>query len=77
MRKKLLLLLIPLIIMLIPIPYEFGDGGSVRYQAVLYSVTKYHALNYDQSTEYFGFTQGVRVTILGVNVYENFYESYE
>lgn len=43
-RTKLFIALIVLLILLIPIPSRYKDGGSVRYRALLYDVTKYHQL---------------------------------
>jgi len=51
-KKKLLLVtsICLLIAMLcIPIKYNYKDGGTVAYKAVLYSYTKYHKLLNDGS----------------------------
>jgi hypothetical protein len=54
------------LILLIPIPIRYKDGGTVKYQAILYSITDYHALrgvdDYDT---------GLEIKLLGISVYEN------
>lgn len=60
------------LLLLFPMPFGMDDGGSVEYRAVLYSVTRYHALNPQQmfgDTKYVG---GWRIEILGVEVFDNF-----
>ena len=46
--KKIWILIIVIIalILLFPIPMRLKDGGSIRFQAALYSVTKYHKLDH-------------------------------
>lgn len=66
-NKKVLIVIIIIIalVLLFPIPIRLKDGGSVRFQALLYSVTKYHRL--DHSTEN-GYIDGIGIDILGVEV---------
>lgn len=45
--KRILAVL--LILSCIPIPYRYKDGGTVAYKAVLYSYTKYHRLESDDT----------------------------
>lgn len=47
-RKKLFILLL-LLVLLFPITYRYKDGGTVSYKAILYSYTKYHRLEEDES----------------------------
>lgn len=47
-RKKLFILLL-LLVLLCPITYRYKDGGTVSYKAILYSYTKYHRLEVDDS----------------------------
>ena len=68
MKKKLIRITIIIIslILLFPVPLRYKDGGTVKYQAVLYSITDYHALRgvdvYDT---------GIEIKILGKTIYEN------
>ena len=48
-RKRLIILCLVLLIMCIPIKYNYKDGGTVSYRAILYSYTKYHKLIDDDS----------------------------
>ena len=52
----------------IPIKQELKDGGSIRYQAILYSVTKVHELPIEPDGEYI---TGIRVCILGIPIFDN------
>lgn len=57
------------IILLIPFPRYYKDGGTVEYRAVLYRVKSVHALAApDSDREYI---EGTVVTILGFKVYDN------
>lgn len=70
MKKKnicLIVVVVLLIIMLIPIPGKLKDGGSTEYNAVLYSVTKYHKIN-PESTK--GYDDGWKIKIVGLTVYD-------
>lgn len=54
-RKRLIILCLALLIMCIPIKYNYKDGGTVSYRAILYSYTKYHRLiddSYYTGTEF-------------------------
>lgn len=68
MKKKFIRITVAvlLLILLIPIPFRLKDGGTVRYQAILYSVTNYHAL---RGTD--GYDTGITIKLLGITVYEN------
>ena len=70
MKKKIILIMIIVIaiILLVPIPMRLKDGGSIRFQALLYNITKYHKL--DVSTKD-GYVDGIRIEILGVEVFNN------
>ena len=68
MKKKIIKISIIIIalIMLIPIPLRYKDGGTVKYQALLYSITDYHELGGVD-----GYDTGIKIKILGITVYEN------
>ena len=70
MKKKIILIIIIVIaiILLVPIPMRLKDGGSIRFQALLYNITKYHKL--DVSTKD-GYVDGIRIEILGVELFNN------
>ena len=46
-----IIIILLLFILLFPIPMRLKDGGSIRFQALLYSVTKVHRLNDDSEAE--------------------------
>ena len=47
-RKKLFILLL-LLVLFCPITYRYKDGGTVSYKAILYSYTKDHRMEEDES----------------------------
>ena len=65
-RTKKILITVIAIILLIPVPVYVKDGGTVVYQAILYSVTNYHTIKHPE-----GFDTGTEIKILGITVYEN------
>ena len=67
--KKIIIkivLIMTALILLIPIPISYEDGGTVSYQAVLYSITNYHELI--GINEY---NTGIEIKILDITVYKN------
>lgn len=70
MKKKWIVIVcvIVLVLMLIPIRVGLKDGGSVRYQAVLYNVTDVHRFTEDIV---YGYEEGLIVEILGFEVFNN------
>jgi hypothetical protein len=68
MRKPSIrfIIIIIALILLFPIPIRYKDGGTVKYQALLYSITDYHALRGVD-----GYDTGIEIKILGRRVYEN------
>ena len=70
-KRKLLIsitILLALVVLLTPIRMNLKDGGSVRYQSLVYEVTKIHqfAPAADGVKPYI---DGFEVKILGVTVY--------
>ena len=65
--KKICIFIIVIIalILLVPIPMRLKDGGSVKFQALLYSVTKYHQLNHQVEN---GYVDGIGIEIFGVEL---------
>ena len=76
MKKKVMvsIVIVLLIILLCPIPMRLKDGGTVKYQAILYSVSDVHRLA--PSTES-GYEEGYVIEILGMQVYNNVNRSSE
>lgn len=73
MKRKVLAIIAGIVValMLIPLPFGLKDGGSIRFQAVLYSVTRVHQLN---EAVVGGYQDGLIVEILGMRVYESYEE---
>ena len=70
-RKVILIVLIVILIkLLFPLPYQIKDGGSVMYKADLYQVTKYHMISAEEDG---GIIGGWNIQIFGIEVYENTY----
>ncbi|WP_129724832.1 hypothetical protein [Xylanivirga thermophila] len=65
-----IIIILLLFILLFPIPMRLKDGGSIRFQALLYSVTKVHRLNND-SEAVNEFLKGWKVEVLNLKVYSN------
>lgn len=57
------------IILLLPIPLHLKDGGTVVYQAALYSVHKVHSMDLVDSE--LVYLEGTIVKILGIEVFNN------
>ena len=71
MKKKIfaaIAIVIVLLILLTPIRMNLKDGGSVRYKALLYEVTKIHQLAPD-SDGVKPYIDGLEIKILGITVY--------
>ena len=68
--KKIWILIIVIIalILLFPTPMKLKDGGSIRFQAILYSVTKYHKLDHESDN---GYIKGIGIEILGIEIFNN------
>lgn len=70
-KKRALLVIavvLALALLLTPIPLGLKDGGSVRYKALVYEVTKIHQLPSETDADY-AYIEGIEVKILGVTVY--------
>ena len=53
------------VILLFPVPMRLKDGGTVKLQAVLYSVSDVHRLSFEDAD---GYEDGIIIKILGVEV---------
>ena len=58
------------LVLLFPFPVRQKDGGSVEWNALLYSVTDVHRINPDINGAT-AFIEGTIVEILGVEVFNN------
>ena len=70
MKKKnviVVCVIVAVLVLLVPIPMHLKDGGSVKYSALLYSVTDVHRM--DPVTD--GYEDGTIIKILGFEVYNN------
>lgn len=75
-KKKILrgiIVALIIIVLLTPLPIRYKDGGTVKYQAILYSVTKWHAMMNDttKSQSDILYYEGYEVKILGITVLDN------
>lgn len=70
MKKAVVIIIFAVVmaILLIPVPLHLKDGGTIVYQAVLYSVSDVHSLNPDKPD---GYDDGTIIRILGIEVYNN------
>ena len=68
--KKLLagICIVLALVLLFPFPARLKDGGSVEWNALLYSVTDAHRLAPERES---GYLEGTIVEILGVEVFNN------
>ena len=71
MKKKIIIIIaiILAVALLIPIPMRLKDGGTVKYQAILYSISDVHrfgATENDVTLE-----TGIIIEILGLEVFNN------
>lgn len=65
-RIRIIIIIALCLILLFPITLRYNDGGTVRYQAILYSITDYHSFRGVD-----GYDTGIEIKILGITVYEN------
>ena len=77
MKKKIVIYvaIVVVLILLIPIPMRLKDGGSVVYQAVLYSVKDVHSLNPDMESGA-SYKEGIVIKVLGVKIFDNVHDVY-
>jgi len=70
MKKKIAIIICILlaIALLFPIPLRMKDGGTVKYQAVLYSVSDVHRLAPSEDS---GYEDGIIIEILGMQIFNN------
>lgn len=70
MKKKKIFIILGTILFLIfvfPIRLVYQDGGTVKYKALVYSVTKHHKIAFGYKE---GYKTGLTIQILGHTIYE-------
>lgn len=70
-RKRFLIAftIISLLILLIPSPLGLHDGGTVKYRAMIYTVTNYR--RFWNEDGYYGFLVGIRIDVFNRTVFDN------
>lgn len=74
MKKKLLICVVVIcsIILLCPISFRLKDGGTVKYQALLYSISDVHRISHNSED---GYEDGIIIEVLGMEIYNRVEES--
>lgn len=70
MKKKLKIIIV-MLILLFPITEHYKDGGTIKYNAILWSVTKHHSIAHDSAGNR-GYDTGTTVRILCFKVYSDY-----
>lgn len=71
-KVKIIILVVVMLIILTPIRMNLKDGGSVRYKALLYEVTKIHQLDLVENDDRVKpYIDGLEIKILGMRIYKN------
>ena len=74
MKKKFFVVIaIIAVILLPPVRMNLKDGGSVRYKALVYEVTKIHQFA-PEADGLKPYIDGFEIKILGMTVYREIYE---
>ena len=69
MKKVITAICIILVIaLLLPVPMRMKDGGTVKYQAILYSVSDVHRLAPSAES---GYEEGIIIELLGVQIFNS------
>lgn len=72
MKKTIIIILIVVfLILLFPVRLQWKDGGSVSYDAILYTVYDVHSGYGSPDDTGMHYVEGVIVEILGYQVYNN------
>lgn len=69
-KLKIIIPLIIAVILLVPVKEYLKDGGTIKYNAVLWGVTKEHSLTNDSAGNH-GYSAGIIVRILWFDVYKD------
>ena len=68
-KRVIIAAIVLLLVLLIPFPLAYKDGGTVKFQAVLYSVTNKKQLWTEEGAD--GYLRGREIRILGIEVFNN------
>lgn len=73
MKKKSVLIIAVIIaaVLLLPLPMQLNDGGTVEYWAILYKVSCVHSIKPTEPDTEIEFNEGIIVEILGFEVFNN------
>lgn len=74
MKKNVLIICLSVLafLLLIPIPTQYKDGGTVKYKSVLYSIYHVHRLSpLDEIKNGKKFYEGFIIEVLGTEVFNN------
>lgn len=72
MKKAIIIILILVaVILLFPVRLQYKDGGSVSYDAILYTVYDVHSGYGGPDDTEIHYVEGIIVEILGYQVYNN------
>lgn len=69
-KLKVIIPVIIAIILLVPVKEHLKDGGTIKYNAVLWGVTKEHSMTRDSAGNN-GYSVGIIVRILWFDVYKD------
>ena len=71
MKKKIIIAIaiVIAVVLLFPIPLRVKDGGTVKYQAILYSISDVHRLAPTDNDV--GYEDGIIIEIFGIEVFNN------
>ena len=78
MKKKNILVIVIIILaiaLLFPIPMRLKDGGSIKFKALLYSVTQYNKWAPENSEK--EYIDGIKIELLGMELINNINEKEE
>ena len=64
-KIKIILCILFIVVLLFPIPMRMKDGGTVTYQALLYSISDVHRLAPSKAG---GYEDGIIIRILGMQI---------
>ncbi len=67
-KAKLIAIIVIALILLFPDTTKRADGGTIEYQAILYSVTKWHRISILGPDFY---KIGTEIKIFGITIFDN------
>lgn len=71
-KIKIIVCILAAVVLLVPIPRHYKDGGTVAYHALAYSVYDVHSLNPDlEAMQERPYVEGIIVEIFGIEIFNN------